>query len=141
MTHHLYGGDNENRLKQEMLLGLGGIRTLRKLGYEMDIYHCNEGHAAMIGLERMADIINEKGLNYAEAKEIEYKIEGGNRVNIYDTVSGKFIAKDKKKKVKITIPANSSVIAVIVPAKGVVTYVGNRMLVDGVVVDYNVQNK
>ncbi len=70
VTHHLYGGDNENRLKQEMLLGLGGIRTLRKLGYEMDIYHCNEGHAAMIGLERMADIINEKGLNYAEAKEI-----------------------------------------------------------------------
>lgn len=70
VTHHLYGGDNENRLKQEMLLGLGGIRTLRKLGYEMDIYHCNEGHAAMIGLERMADIINEKGLNFAEAKEI-----------------------------------------------------------------------
>lgn len=70
VTHHLYGGDNENRLKQEMLLGLGGIRTLRKLGYEMDIYHCNEGHAAMIGLERMADYMNEKGLTYAEAKEI-----------------------------------------------------------------------
>ncbi len=70
VTHHLYGGDNENRLKQEMLLGLGGIRTLKKLGYEMDIYHCNEGHAAMIGLERMADLVAEKGLKYAEAKEV-----------------------------------------------------------------------
>ncbi len=70
VTHHLYGGDNENRLKQEMLLGLGGIRVLKKLGYEMDIYHCNEGHAAMIGLERMADFVSEKGLKYDEAKEV-----------------------------------------------------------------------
>ncbi len=70
VTHHLYGGDNENRLKQEMLLGLGGIRALRKLGYEMDMYHCNEGHAAMIGLERIADFMSEKGLKYTEAKEV-----------------------------------------------------------------------
>jgi len=70
VTHHLYGGDNENRLKQEMLLGLGGMRALKKLGIEMDIYHCNEGHAAMIGLERMADFVSEKGLQYAEAKEV-----------------------------------------------------------------------
>ena len=70
VTHHLYGGDNENRLKQELLLGLGGIRALKKLGYEMDIYHCNEGHAAMIGLERMADFVAEKGLLFAEAKEV-----------------------------------------------------------------------
>ena len=70
VTHHLYGGDNENRLKQEMLLGLGGIRALKKMGYEMDIYHCNEGHAAMIGLERMANLVSEKGLLYAEAKEV-----------------------------------------------------------------------
>lgn len=70
VTHHLYGGDNENRLKQEMLLGLGGMRALKKLGYEMDIYHCNEGHAAMIGLERMADLITDKGLKYTEAKEV-----------------------------------------------------------------------
>jgi len=70
VTHHLYGGDNENRLKQEMLLGLGGMRALKKLGYKMDIYHCNEGHAAMIGLERMADFVSEKGLKYDEAKEV-----------------------------------------------------------------------
>jgi alpha-glucan phosphorylase-like protein len=70
VTHHLYGGDNENRLKQEMLLGLGGMRALKKLGYETDIYHCNEGHAAMIGLERMADLITNKSLTYAQAKEV-----------------------------------------------------------------------
>ena len=70
VTHHLYGGDNENRLKQEMLLGLGGIRALKQLGYVMDIYHCNEGHAAMIGLERMSDFVQDNGLTYAEAKEV-----------------------------------------------------------------------
>ncbi|WP_423129072.1 alpha-glucan family phosphorylase [Gaoshiqia sp. Z1-71] len=70
VTHHLYGGDNENRLKQEMLLGLGGIRALRKLGYQSDIYHCNEGHAAMIGLERIKDYMAENRLTYAEAQEV-----------------------------------------------------------------------
>ena len=47
ITHQLYGGDWENRLKQEMLLGIGGIRALRLLGIEADVYHCNEGHAAL----------------------------------------------------------------------------------------------
>ncbi|WP_372773710.1 alpha-glucan family phosphorylase [Mangrovibacterium sp.] len=70
VTHHLYGGDNENRLKQEMLLGLGGIRALKALGVESQVYHCNEGHAAMIGLERMKDFMHEKSLNYAQAKEV-----------------------------------------------------------------------
>jgi alpha-glucan phosphorylase-like protein len=71
VTHHLYGGDNENRLKQEMLLGLGGIRALKKLGHtDADIYHCNEGHAAMIGLERIRDLVVESHLTYAEAKEV-----------------------------------------------------------------------
>ncbi|WP_299582572.1 alpha-glucan family phosphorylase [uncultured Sunxiuqinia sp.] len=71
VTHHLYGGDNENRLKQEMLLGLGGIRALQKLGHrDAEIYHCNEGHAAMIGLERIRGLVEESKLTYAEAKEI-----------------------------------------------------------------------
>ncbi|MFV0366363.1 MAG: alpha-glucan family phosphorylase, partial [Mangrovibacterium sp.] len=71
VTHHLYGGDNENRLKQEMLLGLGGIRALRKLGIgNADLYHCNEGHAAFIGLERIKDMMEEKNLSYAEAKAL-----------------------------------------------------------------------
>ncbi len=70
VTHHLYGGNNENRLKQEMLLGLGGIKALKELGYDSDIYHCNEGHAAFIGVERMMNLIDDKGLTYAEAKEV-----------------------------------------------------------------------
>lgn len=69
ITYHLYGGDNENRLKQEMLLGIGGIRALRKLGYNSDIYHCNEGHAAFIGIERIAEFVS-KGLTFAQAKEV-----------------------------------------------------------------------
>ena len=70
VTHHLYGGDNENRLKQEILLGIGGIRTLKKLGYYSDVYHCNEGHAAFIGIERIADLTQNSKLTFAEAKEV-----------------------------------------------------------------------
>jgi len=70
ITHHLYGGDNENRLKQEMVLGLGGIRALERLGIQSDIYHCNEGHAAFIGLERIYRIKSQSKLDYSEAKEI-----------------------------------------------------------------------
>ncbi len=70
ITHNLYGGDNENRLKQEMLLGIGGIRALKKLGYQSDIYHCNEGHAALIGIERIARYIANEKLSFAEASEV-----------------------------------------------------------------------
>lgn len=70
ITHHLYGGDIENRLKQEMVLGLGGIRLLEQIGLKADIYHCNEGHAAFIGLERIKNLINNAGLSFAEAQEI-----------------------------------------------------------------------
>jgi len=70
VTHHLYGGDNENRLKQEMLLGLGGIKALNKLGYNSDIYHCNEGHAAFLTIERTANLIANEELSFAEAKEV-----------------------------------------------------------------------
>lgn len=70
VTHHLYGGDNENRLKQEILLGFGGIRALKALGFEADIYHCNEGHAAFIGLERLKNMMAEENLTFAESKEL-----------------------------------------------------------------------
>ncbi|WP_424655552.1 alpha-glucan family phosphorylase [Capnocytophaga leadbetteri] len=70
ITHHLYGGDWENRLKQEMLLGLGGIKMLRKLGIDSDIYHCNEGHAAFIGLERLSEYIQNDNLAFSEALEV-----------------------------------------------------------------------
>lgn len=70
VTHHLYGGNNENRLKQEILLGIGGIRVLEALGLQFDVYHCNEGHAAFITIERLYNLINSKGLTFAEAMEV-----------------------------------------------------------------------
>ncbi|HYW96732.1 MAG TPA: alpha-glucan family phosphorylase, partial [Bacteroidales bacterium] len=70
ITHHLYGGDNENRFKQELLLGVGGIRALRALDLDPDIFHCNEGHAAFIGLERLREYIQEQNLTFPESLEI-----------------------------------------------------------------------
>jgi glycogen phosphorylase/synthase len=70
ITHHLYGGDWENRFKQELLLGVGGIRALDALNIESDIYHCNEGHAAFIGLERLNIYIQQQNLTFPEALEI-----------------------------------------------------------------------
>ena len=69
ITHALYGGDNENRLKQEILLGIGGMLTLKKLGIKKDIYHCNEGHAALCNLQRLVDYIKE-GLTFNQALEL-----------------------------------------------------------------------
>lgn len=69
ITHQLYGGDWENRLKQEILLGIGGIRLLEELNAQVDIFHINEGHAALINVERLVDLV-EKKYSYAEALEI-----------------------------------------------------------------------
>lgn len=69
LTDQLYGGDNEHRLKQEILLGIGGSRALQALGIEADVYHCNEGHAAFQGLERLKNLVSE-GLNFDEALEV-----------------------------------------------------------------------
>lgn len=69
ITHALYGGDWENRLKQEILLGIGGMLTLKKLGIKKDIYHCNEGHAALCNLQRLIDYIHE-GLTFNQAIEL-----------------------------------------------------------------------
>ena len=69
ITHSLYGGDWENRLKQEILLGIGGMLTLKKLGIKKDIYHCNEGHAALCNLQRLCDYI-EGGLTFNQAMEL-----------------------------------------------------------------------
>ena len=70
VTHYLYGGDWENRLKQELLLGVGGIRALNKMGIKQDVYHCNEGHAAFIGLERIRNFIGRQKLSFSEALEV-----------------------------------------------------------------------
>lgn len=69
ITHSLYGGDWENRLKQEILLGIGGILTLKRLGIKKDIYHCNEGHAALCNLQRLCDYV-ESGLTFNQAMEL-----------------------------------------------------------------------
>ncbi len=70
ITHSLYGGDWENRLKQEILLGIGGMLLLKKLGIKKDIYHCNEGHAALCNLQRLVDYIEEDGLTFNQAMEL-----------------------------------------------------------------------
>jgi phosphorylase/glycogen(starch) synthase len=70
ITHYLYGGDSENRLKQELILGIGGMRALIALGIKPDVYHSNEGHSAFIGFERMRHLIEDEHLTFEEAKEI-----------------------------------------------------------------------
>ena len=69
ITHALYGGDWENRLKQEILLGIGGILALKELGIKKDIYHCNEGHAALCNLQRLCDYVDD-GLTFNQALEL-----------------------------------------------------------------------
>jgi phosphorylase/glycogen(starch) synthase len=69
VTHYLYGGDNENRLRQELILGIGGIRALVAMGLKPDIYHSNEGHSAFISLERLRSLINDQHLTFYQALE------------------------------------------------------------------------
>jgi phosphorylase/glycogen(starch) synthase len=70
ITHQLYGGDQNNRFLQELLLGVGGIRLLDAIKSNADMFHCNEGHAAMIGMERLRKFINDENLSFEEAKEV-----------------------------------------------------------------------
>ena len=69
ITHSLYGGDWENRLKQEILLGIGGMLMLKKLGITKDVYHCNEGHAALCNLQRLCDYVD-SGMSFNQAMEL-----------------------------------------------------------------------
>ncbi len=70
ITHKLYGGDWENRIKQEYLLGIGGVLMLKRLGIKNRLYHCNEGHAALLNLQRLVDYVQEEGLTFNEALEV-----------------------------------------------------------------------
>jgi starch phosphorylase len=70
ITAKLYGGDNETRLKQEYLLGIGGIQLLDRLGIKKQVYHCNEGHAAFINVQRLVNYIQNEGLSFNEAIEV-----------------------------------------------------------------------
>lgn len=70
ITHQLYGGDWENRIKQEIMLGIGGILALNKLGIKKDVYHCNEGHAAFTSIQRLVDLVQNEGLEFNQALEV-----------------------------------------------------------------------
>ncbi len=69
VTARLYGGDSQMRIRQEILLGIGGLRALRAVGIHPDVCHMNEGHAAFLALERMRQVMHENGLTYREARE------------------------------------------------------------------------
>ncbi len=70
ITAQLYGGDQEMRIKQELLLGIGGLRTLRLMEIEPTVCHINEGHSAFLTLERIRILMEEKGLQFSEAREL-----------------------------------------------------------------------
>jgi glycogen phosphorylase len=69
ITDALYGGDNHVRMRQEIVLGIGGLRALKALGLEPTVYHMNEGHSAFLALERIRVLIAEHGLRFEEALE------------------------------------------------------------------------
>jgi glycogen phosphorylase len=69
LTDTLYGGDRTNRLRQEIVLGIGGVRVLRALGLDPTVFHLNEGHSALLQLERMRELVEEQGLSADEALE------------------------------------------------------------------------
>ncbi|HEU5477137.1 MAG TPA: alpha-glucan family phosphorylase [Gaiellaceae bacterium] len=69
VTDTLYGGDRANRLRQELVLGVGGVRVLRRLGLEPSVFHLNEGHSAFLQLERLRELVEGQGLSAEEALE------------------------------------------------------------------------
>lgn len=72
ITRTLYGGNNETRIQQEIVLGIGGIRILHKIGVNPLVCHMNEGHSAFLALERILQLIENEGLSYEEAKNIGF---------------------------------------------------------------------
>ncbi|MFB2878399.1 alpha-glucan family phosphorylase [Floridanema aerugineum] len=70
ITDRLYGGDIDMRIHQEMMLGIGGVRALTALGLKPSAFHKNEGHSAFLSLERIRVLIQEQGLNFAQAKQV-----------------------------------------------------------------------
>jgi glycogen phosphorylase len=69
VTNTLYGGDRQNRLRQELVLGIGGVRVLRALGLEPTVFHMNEGHSAFFQLERLRELVEDEGLDRDSAVE------------------------------------------------------------------------
>ena len=73
LTDRLYGGDREYRLEQEILLGIGGVRLLDRLGIRPPVLHLNEGHSAFAPFERMRILMEREGLSRAEARQLVYR--------------------------------------------------------------------
>ena len=69
VTDRLYGGGAEHRIRQEILLGIGGVRALEAVGADTQVFHTNEGHAGFLGLERIRRLITDEGLSWSEAVE------------------------------------------------------------------------
>jgi glycogen phosphorylase len=69
VTDRLYGGGEEHRIRQEILLGIGGVRALQAVGVPLQVFHTNEGHAGFLGLERIRQFVTQKGLSFEEAIE------------------------------------------------------------------------
>ncbi|MGL4554213.1 MAG: alpha-glucan family phosphorylase, partial [Gemmataceae bacterium] len=69
ITARLYGGDHDMRIRQEMILGVGGFRALRAMGKAPAVCHMNEGHSAFCGLERIREMIETTGCDFATARE------------------------------------------------------------------------
>jgi len=70
ITAELYGGDLEMRIRQEIVLGIGGVRALRAMGISPSVYHMNEGHAAFLGIERIRQLVVEQGVNFYHALQV-----------------------------------------------------------------------
>jgi len=68
-TSQLYGGDQEMRITQEIFLGMGGVKALRRLGYNPAVWHMNEGHSVFLGLERIRELVINENLSFDEALE------------------------------------------------------------------------
>ncbi len=69
LTYNLYGGDQETRISQEILLGIGGVRALYAMGIRPNVWHMNEGHSVFLGLERIIELVNKECLSFNEALE------------------------------------------------------------------------
>ncbi len=79
ITDMLYGGDLHTRIRQEIVLGIGGIRALKALGLDPTVFHMNEGHSAFLAIERIRTLMHENGLNFQEA------LEAARRSNVFTT--------------------------------------------------------
>ena len=83
ITGQLYGGDLQHRIRQEIALGIGGLRALKELGLRPTVYHMNEGHSAFLALERIRVLMNEEKLTFEEA---EYATRSNNVFTTHTSV-------------------------------------------------------